>query len=316
MTIRRRGPLLIALLTAASPATAQDVRTPGIAGVVAPGTLVEVVRDDFPSTEGPVGMPDGSLLFTETRSDIIHRIAPDGSASVFLRNTNGANGLGYDPQGRLIAAQTGADPRPGIGIIFPAADRRVLVDSFRGEPFERPNDVVVDARGGVYFTDPAPRPPAGQPLSKPSHVFYLTPGGELRLLDAAMLRPNGIQLSPDGRTLYVLDTLGEDIIAFDVLADGGVTRRRVFGKLHGFTPDGGSGADGAAVDREGRLYATSNLGVQVFSSAGEHLGTIPTTRWAQNVAFVGPDRVDLYIVGEGAVYRVRTLTRGVETRAK
>lgn len=297
----------------------QQLATPAIAGVVDAGTPVEVVKDDFPSSEGPVGMPDGSLLFTETRASVIHRIAPDGTASVHLENTARANGLGFDAQGRLIAAQHGGEGQgvPRIGILAPAGEERVLVDGFQGRPFVRPNDLVVDARGGVYFTDPAPRPAApGGALSTPSHVYYLRPDGRLVLLDDRMRRPNGIQLSPDGWTLYVADTILEDIIAFDVLTDGSVANGRVFAKIRDVDPEVGSGADGMAMDAEGRLYSTSSTGVQVFDPRGEHLGTIPIPRRAQNVAFAGPDRSWLYVVGSGGVYRVRTRTRGVEGRAK
>lgn len=311
----------LVLLAAARPLAlpAQQLVTPEIPGVVVAGTPVEVVKDDFRSTEGPVGMPDGSLLFTETRASVIQRIAPDGTASVYLENTGLANGLGFDRQGRLIAAQHGGEGQgvARIGIIAPAGEERVLVDGFQGRPFVRPNDLVVDARGGVYFTDPAPRPAdPGGALETPSHVYYLRPDGRLVLLDDRMRRPNGIQLSPDGWTLYVADTILEDIIAFDVMADGSVANGRVFAKIRDVDPAVGSGADGMAMDADGRLYSTSSTGVQVFDPRGEHLGTIPIPRRAQNVAFAGPDRSWLYVVGAGGVYRVQTRTRGVEGRAK
>lgn len=311
----RFGPVL-SLLVLASPAAvgAQGLTAPPIPGVFAAGTSVEVVKEDVGGTEGPVGMPDGSVLFTG--NGVINRVAPDGTLSVHIAKTNGANGLAIDARGRLVAVETGSEPGPRVAIIAPAGEERVLVDHYQGKPFIRPNDLVLDGKGGVYFTDPAPRPERpGDRLSRPSSVYYLRPDGRLILLDNRMRRPNGIQLSPDGWTLYVADTILEDIIAFDVQTDGSVTNGRVFAKYEGTGPEG-SGGDGMAMDAEGRLYATSIVGVQVFSPRGEHLGTIPTPRQPQNVAFGGPDRSYLYIVGRGGVYRVKTRTEGVKTRAK
>ena len=306
--------LWLAALASPVLASAQAVTTPAIPGVVAAGTVVEVVKEDVGGTEGPVGMPDGGILFTS--GSTIQRVAPDGSVSVWMPKTNGANGLAYDAKGRLVAVETGAEPGPRIAIIAPAGEQRVLVDNYQGKPFIRPNDLVLDTRGGVYFTDPAPRPAlAGDRLSEPSNVYYLRPDGRLVLLDNRMRRPNGIQLSPDGWTLYVADTILEDIIAFDVQADGSVANGRVFAKYVG-TGVEGSGGDGLAMDAEGRLYAASINGVQVFSPRGEHLGTITLPRQPQNVAFAGPGRAYLYVVGRGGVYRVKTQTEGVRTRVK
>jgi gluconolactonase len=259
-------------------------------------------------------MPDGSVIYTG--SNVINRVAPDGTISTYIAKTNGANGLSYDAAGRLYATETGSDPRPRVAIIAPEGQTRVVADAYQGKPLIRPNDLIVDARGGVYFTDPAPRPErAGDRLSTLSHVYYVRPDGTVVLLDNRMRRPNGIQLSPDGRTLYVADTILETIIAFDVQPDGSVANGRVFATYQGTGPEG-SGGDGMAVDAEGRLYSASINGVQVFSPRGEHLGTITLPRQPQNVAFAGPGRSYLYVVGRGGVYRVKTLTEGVKGRAK
>jgi gluconolactonase len=306
--------LLALVLASPMSAVAQALTTPAIAGVVAAGTPVEAIKEDVGGTEGPVGMPDGSVLFTG--QNVINRVAPDGTISVYLTRTNGANGLAIDSRGRLIAVETGGEPGPRVAIIAPAGEERVLVDHYQGKPFIRPNDLVVDGRGGIYFTDPAPRPAlAGDRLSTPSNVYYLRADGRLVLLDNRMRRPNGIQLSPDGWTLYVADTILEDIIAFDVQTDGSVGNGRVFAKYNG-TGVAGSGGDGLAMDADGRLFSASINGVQVFSPRGEYLGTIPTPRQSQNLAFAGPGRSYLYIVGRGGVYRVKTQTEGVRGRAK
>jgi gluconolactonase len=311
-----RSGTILSLLALVSPAPllAQAVTTPAIAGVVAAGTPVEVIKEDVGGTEGPIGLPDGSVIYTG--SNVINRVALDGTISPYIEKTNGANGLSIDARGRIYATETGSEPGPRITIIGPRGEERVIADKYQGRPLIRPNDLIVDANGGVYFTDPAPRPERpGDRLSTLSHVYYVRPDGTVVLLDNRMRRPNGIQLSPDGRTLYVADTILETIIAFDVQADGSVTNGRVFATYQGTGPEG-SGGDGMAVDAEGRLYSASINGVQVFSPRGEYLGTITLPRQSQNVAFAGPGRSYLYIVGRGGVYRVKTLTEGVKNRAK
>lgn len=289
-----------------------------ITGVIGPGAKLELIKEGFTGTEGPVTLPDGSLIFTETQANRITRIAADGSTSVFVEGSNGANGLGFTPNGDLYAVQV---LKPRVGIIFPPPKTRTLADSFEGKPFGRPNDLVVDQKGNVYFTDSGANAPlpAGQPEPAKPAVYRISAKGELTRLAADIERPNGIQLSPDERVLYVANTYGEHVLAFDIQANGTVGPKRLFAKLDGWkkTDIGGtSGADGLAVDQEGRVYVTSNLGVQIFSPKGEPLGVIALPKQPQNLAFAGEDKRTLYVVGRGAVYRLPVLTPGFARRAK
>lgn len=289
-----------------------------IAGVVQSGTPIQLIREGFQGTEGPVGLADGSLLFTETVANRITRIWPDGTVTPYLDNTNGANGLGFTASGDLYAVQV---LRTRVGIIHPASRARTLTEGFEGKPFGRPNDLVVDARGNVYFTDSGANgalPPGAPEPNKPA-VYRIGSNGEVKRLIADIERPNGIQLSPDDQVLYVANTLGEHVLAYDLRADGSVGPKRLFGKLDGIekTPTGvSSGADGLAVDAEGRVYVAANAGIQVFSPQGLSLGVIPLPKRPQNIAFAGPDKKTLYAVGRGAVYRLAVLTPGVSGRAK
>lgn len=306
------------VLLAVAAAHAQEV-TPGIKGVVAAGTRIEFIKDGFQGSEGPVPLPDGTLIFTETGANRLTRVAADGSTATWLEITNGTNGLAFNRQGELIGVLTGKPA--GIGVLYPRDKARTLVDSYQGKPLGRPNDLVVDRRGGVYFTDPGVAVPAGQPASAaPSTaVYYLDPKGQLHLLDDTVPRPNGIQLSPDEKTLYVNNTYGEYVLAYAIRTDGTVGKRRDFARLEGFsrTATGtSSGADGLAVDAAGRLYVATTAGVQVFSRKAEHLGTIVLPRSPQNLAFAGPGKQTLYIVGRGAVYRIATQARGYGGRVK
>jgi gluconolactonase len=305
----------------AQPPPTDTVVTTAIPGVVAAGTKVVVIKSGFTGTEGPIGMPDGSLIFTETQANRITRIAADGTTSTFLENTNGSNGLAWDARGRLIAVQT----TPGqtkIGVIYPKGSEAVLADNFNGKAFGRPNDLVVSTRGGIYFTEPGPNvqpgapPPATPPL--PPAVYYIPPGGKAIKVAEGIRRPNGIMLSRDEKVLYVNDTQGEHLVAFDVQADGTLANRRNFAKYPVLTgPDGTtSGADGLAIDDQGRVYAATAAGVDVFSEKGDHLGTIPVGRAPQNIAFAGKDKKTLYIVGRGSAFKVDLQTAGFKGRAK
>ncbi len=294
---------------------AQELTTAPIPGVCRAGTPIEVVRDGFEGTEGPVALPDGDLLFVENRASRVTRVALDGSVSAFVTYPGGVNALAFDPHGELVAVLTA---QPGIAVIYPADKARTLVDRVDGKPLNRPNDLVIDRKGGVYFTDPGGYPKPGQPRP-PTAVYYLDPRGKLLRLADDIELPNGIQLSPDEKTLYVANTQGEYVLAFQVAADGSVHGRRNFAHLAGFqqTPRGpSSGADGLAVDSAGRLYVATTIGVQVFDSGGAALGTLVLPKQPQNLAFAGEHKQVLFVVGGGSVYRIAMLARGFSRRAK
>jgi gluconolactonase len=221
-------------------------------------------------------------------------------------------------------------------VIYPPSAARTLADGYRGQPFSRPNDLIVARNGSIYFTDPgltreqaeelAARY-AGRPLAPrlPPTVYHIPPGGEPIAIEENMIRPNGIQLSKDESTLYIGDSNGDHIIAWDIEPDGSVRNRREFGQLHGRSSrNNGLGgirtyADGMAVDDDDRLYVTTGIGVEVLSPIGENLGVIPVRcppRDCQNLAFGGPGKRTLYVAGAGSLYKVETLARGLSTRAK
>lgn len=291
-------------------------RTGAIAGVVANGTPIVVLGDGFKGTEGPLALPDGSLVFTETQDARITRIAADGHLSTHLRDTNGANGLGLNAAGEIVAAQVN-DTRVGtLG-----QNARTLASGWGGKPFGRPNDLVVARDGSIYFTDSGRNPNQAAPAGETAvPAVYRIKGGQLDRIAADITRPNGIQLSPDEKTLYVADTAGEYVLAYALQADGSLGPKRTFAKLAGYrqAQNGSfsSGADGLAVDAAGRLYVATNVGVEVFDPSGQALGVIALPKQPQNLAFAGVDKKQLFVVGRGAAYRIDTLAQGYTGRAK
>ncbi len=309
---------ILGALAFAASVQADDPVTPAIPGVAAGGVIIELIKEGFKGTEGPIGYTDGSLLFTETNENRIVRIAPDNTVSSFLENSNGANGLALNANGEIIAVQT---LKSQVGIIYPADKQKIFAENFEGTAFQRPNDLVLAKSGGIYFTDSGTRPTKENPNPPASHpgVFYITPTGELKRLANDIDRPNGIQLSKDEKVLYVANTLGEHVLAYDIGADGSISNRRNFAKLDGWKNEENvwsSGADGLAIDDEDRLYVASNAGIEVFSAKGDALGVILLPKKPQNIAFAGTDKKTLYAVGRGSAYKIPLLAQGFKGRAK
>jgi gluconolactonase len=297
------------MLAFAVPVLAQ--LSPGIPGVVAPGVEIELVQEGFTFTEGPLGTADGGLYFTDIRANRIHLLDASGKITVHAEQTNGANGLAFTRDGDLLAAEG-----DGKRISKRGRDGAVatVTDGFDGKPFLAPNDLILDTKGGIYFTDPGPRPVV---VGRPTFVFYLPAGAKQPiLLDGDVARPNGLTLTRDGKTLIVDDTIGNAVFAYDEQGDGTVKNKRLFAHLHNL-PDGQeSVADGLALDRDGRVYITTVIGVQVFAADGQFLGAIRVPRRPANVAFSGPDKRTLYITAREGLYRLPTLAQGVDRPGK
>jgi len=275
---------------APGPAVALD-----ILGVVKGGTPVELLRTDLGGSEGPVAASDGSLLFMS--GSTITRVDPQGRFSTYLQDASGVTGLAFDTLGRLIGART--DPAQ---ILVLAPHREVLADTINGVPLLRPNDLTLDPRGGIYFSD-QPRRPGQRPVPERRHgLLYRSPDGIVRQVADDIKAPNGLVLSPDGRVLYAADSYGEFILAYDIQPDGALMNRRNFGKLQGGPIQTATGiqrsADGLAIDGDGRLYVASRLGVEVFDPRGRHLGLIRIVGGTgpQNLAFAGPNKSLLFVV--------------------
>jgi gluconolactonase len=306
-----------------------------IPGVVRNGSPIERILTGFDGLDDPIGLTDGTLVFSEPGARRVHRMNTTTNAvSVLVADSNESHGVTEDANGRLISAQAW-DGSTRIGVIHPPQSQTVLGADFEGQPFSRPNDLIVTRKGGVYFTDPgltvqqaeALVKRLGKPLGPrlPPAVYYIPPGGRAIRIEDKMIRPNGIQLSRDEKTLYISDSNGADVIAWEIQPDGLVRNRRAFGTLTGrSTRDNGLGgvrsfADGMTIDNEGRLYVATGGGVEVLSAEGRHLGTIPVKcppADCQNLAFSGPEKRTLYVGGAGSLYKVAMIARGFTGRAK
>ena len=298
----------IAFALLALPAIAQ---TGGIPGVIAPGDTPQLVQENFTFLEGPVGTADGGLIFSDIRVNKTYRLDPTGKISVIAENTNSSNGLALTKQGELVRAE--GDGRR-ISRVNRDGSIASLTDNYRGMPLLAPNDLILDAKGGIYFTDPGPRPIVP---GRPTYVFYLPAGAKAPIaVETAITRPNGLVLTMDGKTLIVDDTVGPNVFAFDIDPSGTLKNKRVFAQLHDLPAAQESGADGMAIDRQDRVYVTTVTGVQVFDKQGRYLGTIKAGRQAANAAFSGPGKRVLYLTAREGLYRINTMTQGPERLGK
>ena len=303
--------LVAAVLLATTSVPALGQQPDGIAGVLAPGATPELVQEGFVFTEGPVGTADGGLYFSDIRVSKVYYLDASGTISMVRENTNGANGLALTRDGELLFAEG-----DGKRITKRNKDGSIttVTEGPTGVPLLAPNDLLVDSKGGIYFTDPGPRPVVA---GRPTYVYYLPSGvPQPILLDGNIARPNGLTLTGDGKTLIVDDTLNPTVFAYDVEPDGSVKNRRAFTQLRDIPAGSESGADGIAIDRDNRVYITTFTGVQVFDAKGQYLGTIKTGRQPANAAFAGPDKQTLYITAREGLYRVRMLPKGVDRLGK
>ena len=146
-----------------------------------------------------------------------------------------------------------------------------LAETYGGRKFNSPNDLDLDAEGNIYFTDPSWSPVAKRNMPELGVYFLPKDGGEVKQLTTDLKKPNGIALSPDGKTLYIADNDQGLVVAYDVTAPGEISNRRVF-----VQPGGKGGPDGMTTDSRGNLYAAWHGGnaVYVWNPAGEMIATI------------------------------------------
>jgi len=267
---------------------------------------VKRVATGFRFTEGPAADADGNLYFTDVPVSRILKLDPAGTITTFLADTHRINGLMVDPKGRLVACQGGAGK---VVVIDPSGKEpalTVLASAFEGVRFNAPNDLVLDGRGGVYFTDPLfARTPLPQ---KVEAVYHVAPDGKVTRLPGRREKPNGIGLSPDGKTLYVLHSSRDGLIACPVEAPGKVGEGKPLGRV-------GRG-DGMAVDEKGNLYLTQpgEKCVLVLSPDGKTLGRIAFPESPSNCTFGGRDRRTLFVTARTSLYAAPMAVRGLPGR--
>ncbi|QDU63158.1 Gluconolactonase precursor [Planctomycetes bacterium Pan216] len=289
---------LIALSIVSSASMLQAGPPPGL---VAPGGEVKKLADGFLFTEGPAADVQGNVYFTDIPNQRIHLWSTDGKLSTFTDQSGRANGLYFDKQGNLIACQ-GAAPggKRRVAKYGSSADDVSIVDEYAGKRLNSPNDLWIDPKGGIYFTDP--RYGDREDLQQDGeHVYYIAPGAkEVKRVVDDHVRPNGIVGTPDGKTLYITDNGGKKTYRYSINADG------TLGDKKEFCPEG---ADGMTLDEKGNLYLTTKV-VSIYNPAGKRIGEIVVPEHPANVTFGGPDGKTLFITARKGLYAIPMAVQG------
>lgn len=256
------------------------------------------VATGFEFTEGATLGPDGAIYFSDIPNRKVHRFDPQTEqVSVFMEDSGGSNGLHWDAEGRLVLC---ADRDRKVTRRQEGGDVEVLVEHYNGKKLNSPNDLDLDAEGGIYFTDPSWKNPSELEQDKQG-VYYLAPGsGEaVRLIDD-LKRPNGVAVAPDGKTLYVADNDAGLVMAYDIVEPGKTSNPRVFAQ-----PGGKGGPDGMTTDRRGNLYAAwfSANTVYVWNAEGEPVATIAFGPDQPSNVELTADEDTIYITGGKVLQR-------------
>jgi gluconolactonase len=300
---------------APAPAVAQAAPSvpvvPTIAGIGPVGEWRKL-GEGYLLSEGPAPTRDGGLFFTDYRGGVIYRIdAAGGQPQKWLEGVN-AGGVAIAPDGALIVAEG----RSGRIIRIDRSTKAVtpIAATIDGVRFNAPNDLALDGRGGLYFTDPANG--ATLPLAQGKQsVYHVAADGKVTRVVDYLPRPNGVLLSNDGKTLYIGLTLESEVLAYRIGKGGALaSESSVFGRV-AYTPpvkrgDGAyTGVDGMAIDAAGNIYTASKFGIEVFDPAGKSLGTIATPARPSNLKFGGADGRTLFVTTYDAIYAVPMAAR-------
>lgn len=261
---------------------------------------VERIANGMRYTEGPAWSSEGFLLFSDTVTNKLHKFVPGKGDSEFAEVPGGPSGNAFDSQGRLYTCEF-----RGRRVTRTSKNGKVevLASQFEGKRLNAPNDIVVRHDGHVYFTDPAFGSQQDTRELDFYGVFHITPKGELEPIAKWKTRPNGVTLSPNGRILYVADSDGRSVRAYDLDRSGAASGERVvIEKLPGVP-------GGLRTDEKGNLYVAARS-VLVYSPKAELLGKVELPENPSNLSFGDNDLETLFITARTSLYRVRIGVKG------
>ena len=265
--------------------------------LVVPGAKVQRVATGFGFLEGPAADVDGALYFSDVINERVHRWSPEMGITTFREGTGRANGLRIDLDGSLLICEM-ANRR--LTAIDAEGRLTVLADRYEGDRFNGPNDLWVDPRGGIYFSDPHYGASDTREISG-NHVYYLSPDREtlVRVTDD-LVQPNGIIGTPDGSRLYIADQGAGQLWVYRPDPDGALSDKRLFAS---------QGADGMTMDDRGNVYLTGQ-DITILDPTGNPIASIGVPEPPANVTFGGPNGTTLFITARTSLYRVEMQVTG------
>ena len=272
--------------------------------LVTDGSKLVQVANNFSFTEGPASDKNGNVYFTDQPNNkILKWNQADNSINTFMESSGRANGLYFDNNENLLAA---ADDKNELWRIHKSGEIDTLITNFEGKKLNGPNDLWVDLKGGIYFTDPYYQREYWTRTEadiKEKNVYYISPDlKNISIVAKGLTQPNGIIGTPDGKILYVADIGDKKTYSYSIQKDGTLSNRKLFTDI---------GSDGMTIDNLGNIYLTGE-GVTIFNSKGERLKNIPINEnWTANVTFGGKNQDVLFITAMGSVYTLQMNVHGV-----
>ncbi|WP_426484710.1 SMP-30/gluconolactonase/LRE family protein [Flavobacterium sp. 2] len=272
--------------------------------LIAKGAVLTKLSDQFSFTEGPATDKKGNIYFTDQPNNRIMKWSVNGELSVFMENAGRANGLYFDHAGNLLAC---ADEKNELWKIDQNKNYTVLLNNFEGKRLNGPNDLWVDPKGGIYFTDPFYQRDYWKHTSKEIEkecVYYLSPDkSKIFNVGNDLVKPNGIIGTSDGKTLYVADIGANKTYSYTIESNGSLGKKMLFTE---------SGSDGMTIDEFGNIYLCGK-GLTVFNPKGEKIAHIDVPEpWTANVCFGGKKFKTLFITASKSVYTIEMNVRGMK----
>jgi len=278
---------------------AHDSKNETLTNVLIRGEGWQLVSEGYKFTEGPAVNAHGEVFFNDVTKSKTYKIGLDNKTTEFIADSKKGNGAAFGPDGRLYVVASGAQK---VLAYDPNGKMSVIAEGFVG------NDLVVANNGNVYVTNP----PADNEIA-PSKVWLIKPNGEKLVVDTGLKYANGVTLSPDQTLLYVADYRSHWVYSFVIRPDGTLTsKQRFFWLLVPDTSDQ-SNADGLRVDRDGRLYVATAIGIQICDQAGRVQSIIPTpNRRLSNLTFGGGQFDTLYATCGDRIYKRKLKVKGAQ----
>ncbi|ALL06736.1 gluconolactonase [Pedobacter sp. PACM 27299] len=294
--------LVILLFFCAGTLAAQEPDT-ATAGLFKQDEL-KLIASDFSFTEGCSPNQQGDVFFTDQPNDKIWKYSREGLLSVFLDQSGRANGTYFDSKGNLVVC---ADAKGELWAINPSGKIKVLLADFEGKQLNGPNDLWINAKGGIYFTDPLYKRDywtrTATDLSS-NDVYYLPKGvKQARRVAAGMVRPNGIVGTPDGKYLYIADIGANKTYRYSIEKNGDLAGKKLMMEY---------GSDGMTLDEKGNIYLTTGAGVLIFNAKGQKIAAIKLPHQPSNLCFSGKDKNVLFITARQAIYSLAMNVKGIE----
>jgi sugar lactone lactonase YvrE/enterochelin esterase-like enzyme len=266
--------------------------------ILIPGEDWTLVGEGYTFTEGPAADPSGEVVFNDVRQSKTYKIGADGRPRLFLADSKQGNGQAFGPRGMLYAVAAGAEQ---VVAYDDDRDMTPIASGFRG------NDLVVRFDRSIYVTNPS------SVASEPSKVWHIDAEGTKRVVDTGLRFANGVALSPDQSLLYVADSRTHWVYSYQIQPDGSLANKQRYYHLHVPDTADDAGADGMRVDREGRLYVATRMGIQVCDQAGRVNAIIPTPNGkVSNLCFGGPEFNTIYATCGDRVYKRKVKVRGAQ----